>query len=92
MVTNLMNYFWGRLSDVSDKIRLGGVLTACNNKILAAKFGNGGAPSIALRRTTNDPEEYFEALVLYDYVRYSSLPQVTKLYCGSSGLWPQQSD
>lgn len=83
-----MDYMYGRVQDLYDTAQEQGVVNSCHAKIMHAHFNNGLRPSAVLKKSNIDNSRfYYTAVVLHDFVDYFYLPQTTKLFSGSSGIY-----
>lgn len=63
------------------------MINSCTNNIHHASYNNGNRPSIVLKKSNIDAEDYYTAVVLHEYVDYYYLPGPTKLFCGANGVY-----
>ena len=76
-----MNYNWGRMEEFIVKVQSGQKLSACDDQIFHAKFGNGNNPNGIIYRATDG---YLKGLVVNEHIDYFLLPTNTKLFFGSN--------
>ena len=78
----IMNYNWGKLQDFETRIQSGDFVSACDSKIMHAKFYNGANPNGFVYRNTTSG--FLQALFINEHVDYDDLPFGTKIFCGST--------
>lgn len=77
-----MNYNWGRFTDFQNRITSGQYVSGCDSQIMHAKFYNGEYPSGTVFR--NSTTNTLQAVFGNELVDYTTIPLVTKLFCGST--------
>lgn len=45
----MLNYFYGKFTDIFDRVDKGTIINGCDLNIMHAKLGNGNNPSFTIR-------------------------------------------
>lgn len=81
---NVVNYFWGSLERVEERVRDGVPVNACDPDVMHGKLGNGSNPRITL------DIHAAKAFVAMDLLHFRHQSPAVQLFCGSSNDLDQE--